>query len=96
MKEDTYGTFSTLFDDLGIDLVTSALRRSIAISSMDSVREMAERTGQHTGMASVDKFVEGFSFLRSGDTKQYAEELDQSTVASMQRRLSENAIPIEL
>lgn len=78
IKQDPFDEFVSLFRFLEFEIDYNALKKSIALSSLESIRAMAKKTGRIHGMADPKRFKG--KFLRNGTVKQYEAELDKHVI----------------
>lgn len=92
MWRDPEKTFASVLEFFSIPLDSRALRKSIASSSLDTVREEEARTGPiHTPESSP---FEG-TFVRSGKVGQWQQHMSQQTVESVQKVLVERGLSMD-
>ncbi|MBL1215747.1 MAG: hypothetical protein HND52_20430 [Ignavibacteriae bacterium] len=98
MKQDSFEVILDAFKKLEFPIDENILKKSIEISSFDSIKKMSEETNQSSVIAfnkEAEKKFKG-THTRSGKTKQYLEELDEQTISKAKQLLKKSDIPIEI
>ncbi len=91
MREDIYAVMQRLFKALAIECDSGILKRSIEMSSFESIKKMGKESGTEGGGTTWKNKHIG-DFTRSGETKQYRSILSEKTVEYTRRILRENEI----
>lgn len=93
MREDPYTEFHAAFTGLGFEVDEDTLRRSIKMSSFESIKKMEDETQQEH--KSLFRGLTG-KFTRSGETKQYMDVLDPGTIETIRQLIAKHGIDIDL
>jgi hypothetical protein len=90
MKKDTFEEISTAFRIAGFRIEEDALKKSIAMSSFDNIKQMAKEKNQLYGSSNPRNFKG--EFMRSGKVGEYKDILKPATIAKAQDMLQRNFI----
>ncbi|MFX0093633.1 MAG: sulfotransferase domain-containing protein, partial [Candidatus Hodarchaeota archaeon] len=76
MRKNILGEFVKVFECLNWNLDKNILKKSIKLSSFENIKKMSQDQNQEYGFTNELKG----QFMRSGNTKQYLQELNQHTI----------------
>jgi len=93
-RQNPHKIFGKLLQSLGVQLDFDVLGKSIAYSSFENINQMAKETNQTYGVANPKDFTG--TFLRSGRTGQYMNELSPETIRQSLKMLRDAGISEEI